>query len=1100
MTDVTGAELLKRIAALSVPGRMRVLSAEGRRLAGTPELGRLLAELSAGGAYERRIAIHLAFVAGARDYLVDRLDSGDQDCVGRALTVVVRLGIEPAVVMERLPRLSQRTRKRLYRALARNSRESLADSLLLPVRTLFGDAEAARVLPSCSTAVVAAHLPELGYAVPSWPALCRRHIGVVFDYVDAAAPTAQPADWHELWWWLTASPTSAALHDARRLLALAARAVEHTSLATLRPVAGFLARRDPAAVLGLILHPSGNGRGLVGPATWRALGVLSDDHMRELFAASATGDRGRLLRTVSPARRTLLARPLLTRPGTAPADVDLSLLDLLPAADRTAVARELLARPGGADVPDVADALSARLPWDEAKSVLAAAIRLPAADDRARAYPLVVRAAAGSRDAATVGELLVLLQRVRNEQDPVRRTALHALTTIPMSLLSADALPALEQLCIDALQARDSSHPTVSAVEKLARTLLVRGAQTGDIAFTDTGLRVATLLAEQSEFMNLYGLHRNLPRGAEHRFFAALRPRLENDAARDNWALVLSLADGLRHRARIVPELQQLVLRACGARRDSTVRRAVRLALDNPATRDAHLDAILRRDRSLITLPEVQWLIAHRRTDLLDTLLGAVTPGRFLSSRIRFIPMFGTGCDRWTPHQIERYARLLDSYARSDQAKIVERTAAVRQLGLLPGSFDHLRPHVDASDLSVAEAALTALGRSDESRRAIALLAEHVGNDHARVAVSSIACCARSISPVDLTETIAPLLDSPKITAMKEGVRLLAILHAPEAMTVTATLWSRADLHRDIRRAAVSATRWLFDHDEAWDLLATAAQDPDIAGAILNIGPTSLPVPQRRRFAAFLRDLAAHTDHRVAAQALAALPHWPRWWPTGTGAVLVDRATDLTEVGLWHTAIRALLDRLTSIGDPTALIATVERLQSADAAIPDRDLPARQRLSMLLHWLAATLSQNDTSRPAAAPIIDRLTADPLWHEQVIELTLAAVRWTEPEQTVRAIETLSAVATGALTDHPARCLAQRLTRDIDRTPQPALVTIATGLAHSTGSATALTAVALISTCGTRFGWATPWPDLLSGLRAHTDIDVRRAALSVYTAPE
>ncbi|MBF6059261.1 hypothetical protein IU500_03965 [Nocardia terpenica] len=1097
---MTGAELLKRVAGLSVPERMRVLSEEGRGLAGGPEFGRVLAELSVGGVYERRVAIHLAFVAGARDYLVGWLDSGDQQCVGRALTVAVRLGVEPAVIVERLPRLSQRNRKRLYRALARNSRESLADSLLLPLRALFGDAEAARVLPSCSTAVVAAHLPELGYAVPSWPALCRRHIGVVFDYVEAGAADARAADWRELWWWLTASPIAAAGHDAQRLLALAAHAIEHTSLSTLRPVAGFLARRDPAAVLALILHPSGNGRGLVGPATWRALGVLSDDRLRELFAASAPGDRGRLLRTVSPSRRTLLARPLLTRPGTAPADVDLSLLDLLPAEDRTAVARELLARPGGSDVPDVADALSARLPWGEAKSVLAEAIRLPAADDRARAYALMVRAAAGSRDAATVGELLALLQRLRNEQDPVRRTALHALTTIPVSLLSADALPALEQLCIDAVQARDRSHPTASAVEKLARTLLLRGAQTGEIAFTDTALRVATLLAEQSAFMNLYGLHRNLPRGAEHRLFTALRSRLENDAARDNWALVLNLADGLEHRARTVPELQQLVLRACGARKDSTVRHAVRLALDNPATRDAHLDAILRRDRSLITLPEVRRLVAHRRTDLLDALLGAVTPGRFLSTRIRFIPMFGAGFERWTPRQTERYARLLDGYARSGQVGIGDRTTAVRQLGLLPGSFEYLRPHIDAPDLSVAEAALTALGRSDEPRRAIAVLAEHVGNDRARVAVSSIACCARSIPPGDLTETIAPLLDSPKITAMKEGVRLLAVLHAPDAMTVIDALWARTDLHRDIRRAAVSATRWLFDHDEAWDLLTTAAQDPDVAGAILDIAPSSLPVPQRRRFAAFLRDLAAHADHRVAAQALAALPYWTRWWPTGTGAVLADRATDLTEVGLWRTAIRALLDGLTSIGDPTALIATVERLQSADSAVPGRDLPARQRLSTLLHWLAAALRQHDTARPAAAPIIDRLTADPLWHEQVIELTLAAVRWTEPEQTVRAIEALSAVATGALTDHPARCLAQRLTRDIDRTLPPALVTIATGLAHSTGSAAALAAVTLISACGARFGWAPPWLDLLGGLRTHTDIDVRRAALSVYTAPE
>ncbi|NNH72460.1 hypothetical protein HLB23_21800 [Nocardia uniformis] len=1088
--------LLEEVAELSVPQRRGAIAREARRLAGTPELDRLLNELSAGGRYERQTAIHMAVITGARNHLLTQLDSEDPECAGRALTALIRMGVEPDLVVDRVPGLSDRLRTRVFRALSRGDREQLADALLWPMRGSFGDGAAARVLPFCSRAVVAELLPELAYAVPNWIVLGRRHFGVVFDLVGSRAPGAGRDEWCELWRWLTADVDTAARYDPRLLLEVAAQAVAYVPVAELNPVAGMLARYDAAAVYALIRHPSGHGRGLAGTTLWKAMGALPDDRLRELYAACAPRERYRLLRTVPPQRRAVIARPLLARPGIAPGDVDVLAFDALPRSDRAALARELLARPGGSDVPEVAELLTARLPWSAAKPVLAEAIGRSSAEERARAYPLLVTAAAGSRDSAVVGELLDLLRRLRNEQDPVRRNALHAVTTIPMGLLSADHVPALEQLALDALQARDCSYQTMSTIGVLARTLLRRGAQTDDMAFTEAALRLATRLAEQTRPWNLYGLHHDLPRGAEHRLFATLRVRLDDDAARDRWDLALELCGGLGRRAHGIPELQRLMVRACAAHDDGTVRRAVLLALDNPVTRDRHLDEMLRSDRSLVALPAVQNLIARRRTDLLTALLSESTPGRFLSRKIRFVPMLLTGFDRWAPHHVDRYAGLLDSLARHKKASIGERAAAVRQLGWLPGSFDRLLAYVGTDELTVVEAALTALGRSDEPERALAVLAEHVDTDRARVAVSGIAVCARAVPPQRLSHTVAPLIDSRKVTSVKEGVRVLAMLHAPDAMPTIHALWDRHDVHRDIRRAAVFSTRWLLDHEEAWQLLGEAATDPEVAGAVLDIAPPWLSVPQRRRFATFLRELAAVSDHRVAGQALNALTRWYRWSPPDTSDVLVDRLSDLSESGLWMTAMRALLDGVAADGDP-AVIAAVDRLLHATATLPGRDLPARQRLSTLLKWLGPALRNHDVARPVAAPVIDLLTADPLWHEQVIDLTLAAVRWTEPEQTIDALTGLSAVATGALTGHPASRLADRVAHDLEKIPAEALAPIAAGLAASSA---ALAAVDLIAQCGNKFGWTPPWPELLADLRSHTDIDVRRAAHSVYTAPE
>ena len=79
-----------------------------------------------------------------------------------------------------------------------------------------------------------------------------------------------------------------------------------------------------------------------------------------------------------------------------------------------------------------------RLPaLGQAAAALAYAPRSGDADERAHAYRLLVDAARRSRDPGAVADLLTRLDRLRNEQDPVRAAALTALAKVSRLLALA---------------------------------------------------------------------------------------------------------------------------------------------------------------------------------------------------------------------------------------------------------------------------------------------------------------------------------------------------------------------------------------------------------------------------------------------------------------------------------------------------------------------------------------------------------------------------------------------------------------------------------------------------------------------------------------
>jgi hypothetical protein len=1099
--------LLRELDGLAFPERLRAVAAVARRLAGSAELDGLLAELDGRAEFARRVALQVAVVARHRGY-VERCLAAPEPAVARAaLTAAIRLGGCDAAVLALLPRWPAALRRAVYPAVRRHRAAELAEALLPQVRARYGDDEAAVLLPACSASTVAGALPELGYAVRNWGPFGRRYPGVLLDHLAAELDAAPRSGWRALWLRMGTGVEAAAATEPDRVLALLERSAPHAPLTVLGRRVGPVARQDPSRLLRLLLDPLRTDRVPGGRALWRALlGAPDADLLR--LARADPGQLVQLLHVLPAARRPAIYAGALGEQDLAGTGVPVAVLDELPVAARTAEARRLLGLRSVADDPGRRLAITARLPWVEARPVLAEATRQPVADDRAAAYQLYIRAAAARRDPGEFGAMLRTLTRLANEQAPVRAAALGALAVVPAWLFRPEEMPVLSRLMTDALEARDSSWMTHLTLRNLSSRLICEGALSGRPALVDCGLSTVGRLSGHVNWIDLVGLDRALPRGAEVAVFGALRPRIVADARRGRFSIALALAAGLGRRAWGLPELQQHVAAAQAARDDATVRWAIELWLRPPSTRDDRVARVLRADRSTITLWAVQQAVGWRRTDLLDDVFSRPMHGRFLKRGVRYVPLFAGCFDRWLPRQVAAYTRLLTDLATATGLPMVERAAAVRRLGRVPGTADLLRRWLDSPQVPLVEAALAALAWTDEPAAALPVLLSYADTDRARVAVYAAVRCARFVQPEQLSEQLRPVLIRSKVTSRKEAARLLAEFRAPGAAAILAEAWAAPGQHRDVRRALVSAARWCLDDEPAWQPLATAATaEQAVATALLDLRPDAIADRHRPRYAELVRTVAASVDADTARLGLAALPQWARW-DGGSAAMLVDRIGDLAATATWRPALDALIAGCESTAEGEPLRAAATRLLgTADPfdAAPDRDRPARQRLVALAGATAAAAGRSAALRDTAETLAGVLAADPASRPLAVDLAVAAVQWGPDGREVDQLRLLAGLADRALlAARAAAKLRQALGPLVGRLPPERMLTAAQALAgNGARPATqpaALLALTLAGRGGPAAGWPEAWRGLVRALRRHPDPDVRQAALEIVTSPE
>ncbi|MGW8530858.1 HEAT repeat domain-containing protein [Nocardiopsis sp. NPDC055824] len=665
--------LLRSLRDQAASPRMRTLALYARDHAGTPHLAGILRQLETDG--HGRLAVHMATAARDTAAVARHLAGPDHALRRAALRAVREFPLPDEAVPPVLTDAPTGLRRALYRTLFHARRTSVADLLLPRVRADHGDAEAAALLPACSSAQVARHLPDLRHAVRSWTRLARRHPDILLELLSGVRDDLREHGGH----------LHSVFPDWRRLC----RALDPVRPAELGGLAKDL---GPRVAL----------RSGAFPHTLRAL--PADPGRRQYpqrFPALPDGSRDvrvlyREMRRRPPvALAVLRSMPPAVRGEHVDAFTDtghdrggfalLPFLGLLPRDRAEAGARVLLERltafqarrPGHSDPHGDLDAV-AHLPYGEAAAPLEEAASAGDADRRARGLARLVEATARTGDPGLLARVLAeRVDRSRSERDPVRRALLVALAAVPPGLLVGDephgraapdgeadgpgvrtatSLPALRGLLADTLRTRDTSPPTRRALRDLAARLLrhpdTRGvpeavgwaldAYAGLVArFGADGLGepgrprsgppwwAGGARADRVPRAPEPFLDQVMPRGSEQDLYRRLAPVLRAARARGDSAPAVALARELGRRARSLPGLgDQLVAAIRHDPSGATAAEAADLYLAGPDLRAGAL-ALFRSDHATALVPRV-WdvLSRHHAPGIVHAALGAAEARR----------------------------------------------------------------------------------------------------------------------------------------------------------------------------------------------------------------------------------------------------------------------------------------------------------------------------------------------------------------------------------------------------------------------------------------------------------------------------------------
>ncbi|MFD9421684.1 MULTISPECIES: hypothetical protein [unclassified Streptomyces] len=1127
MTDaqplVLACTLLDALEPLPYHRRMRELAVRAEHLAADGVLRPVLEELAGGDPYERHLAVVAAAVARDTGWIEDRIADEDPRVRGVALRVAHSLGVPDTAYEAALDDAPAAVRRQLIRAIVADRRTALADRLIEPLRGTWGDAEASRLLPGCSSEVVDRLLPELFRSVSCWSSLGTRHPRPFLDAAErdlASRPRTRRDAWWQ-WYGHERGVAAAVATHPHRVLDLLER--YGPSALPVRRRLGELLAADPVRFARLFLGPEGFSLPRGGVLSKVLLRRLARTVPEELFVelGRSVADFGDLLAglvlALPPGRRGAFYDAVVEGRGDgASGTVDTMVLDALPRSHVAPVARRMAARArdrgAGRDTVLLAESY---LPVAEVRERLLAATRRPAADDRAEAWSLLIRNAGRSADPAAVATVLDDMLRLRNEQDPVRSAALRALLTVPPALCTDAVEPLLDRIATDAVEARDSSAATRSALSALAVGVLREHAVTGQRALLNWALRTLVRISGNSGSADLGRLDRTLGRGQEHTVLEALRPWLEAGAERSDYGLVLALARAVGRRAATMPELQEMLRQAVLYGNSSTARTAIGFRLEPPAHRDERVESILTRDPSAIALPAVRQVLTGRRTDLLDRFLGETPPwGRFLAAGTPWTVPVDNDVIRWVPRQHRAAGRDLERVVRDEKLPLYSRASALGQLARLPGiGADAVRPWTGSADIVLAEAALAALARTDRPAEVLPGLLAHTGDDRARVAVYAAGRVSLFVRPSLLAESLATRMapGTGKVTSRKEAVRLAALrLPTTHAAGLLAHAYALPDQHPDVRAACVAFGVPLLDDERMWDVLADAASGAGAPrSAVLRAHPAELAAGHRQRYAGLVQQVCDTDDEELAALAHHAVARWLPWAP-GACDVLVGALTDLDRRGTWRSAADALIEAAMAVPEAVdalnRVLTALATDDTADEAGAERDRPARQRVV----YVAEALGRRIASRGPRTRAVLGATGEVLAGFRDFVPQAAGLLAHAVDLDADAEPLYSALVRLAGLHHGRPVLAARTALSVGRRAGAAdgpavggLDTLLVVTARLTGSgdpAEGLFAAGLTVAGGRRTGWTGPWRTQLRMLRQHPVADVRDVAYAEVTARE
>jgi hypothetical protein len=1109
----TREALLKQLDSLPYGARMAHMAALGKDAHGSAPLLRLMGELLAGPSYEASLGLQLARAARQEAPMLRALTHPSVVVRTLAASLAGPCIRDDASLERVLPELAPVMRRRVLKGLALARRGALAAQLLPRVLASHGAAEAVLLLPALDEEAVRKLLPELGHRLESWHTLAWRYPDAVLDYLQArfaAAPErARPylfTTYHSPLEVLTVLRSAAVLALARDYAPL--EVIPSALLSGIRR----LTRRHPEQVFALLTRPTLRGwlknQGLP-PGVLTEVDAFSEEQLREL--ARLLGEHPynltAFLEALAPSRRAALfthafeGRPL-------PRELPDALLAVLPHAQRDAEAARRLTFREVQESRDRTLATHALRLIEHAREPLTKAAFAAKAEDRAQALVLLVRATGLSRRGMT--ETLAQLKRLRNEQDPVRMAVLGALADMPLSVFAAEHIPALAELVLYVVEARDSSPTTRAAIQRLAFRLMRGHATEPEGPLFQFALDTLKRLAGQQGTLSLPPLEKDLPRGAEFRIVSTLLPMIRAAAGRDSHGLAIALAQALGRRAWGVDLLQALLEPATESSPEGTASAAIALWLAPPRTREVRVRKLLDRDETAVTIgPVFEHLHRYRQDWLGPFLQGRRLKGRFLTGKAGWVPPARDGFQRWLPRQQEQLAALLVRIANDGERSAWERMSVLHVLPRMPVvTADTLGAFLDSKDVPTVEAALGALAWLDLPETALPLLLEYLDGDRARVAMYAVPRVASRLGGQTLSAALGGLLgrEKLKVTVHKEAVRLLGAFRSAHSLALLREQAERPQLHRDVRIAVGHAARRLLDSEEAWGILGTMARSEDsyVAASLLDQSPAGLLPEARPRYAALVLQVAHHPELSVRRQAWLALSAWSPGVEAQVAKAASERLLDFEGGAEWREATQALVETIRdglAVEHVVAAVAALVTWPTPEArnATLERDLPARQRLRELCSMLLGLpLPVRLRLRSQLQEVAKVLATDAsLWPESV-ELRLGTLEWKDAKVVGQVLLELARESN----EEPlfAATLARAVSQSVGNPSAEWTPELLLELSNEVMARAPLVALELVRTAGERVHWREDAAQRLRTLREHPRPAIRAAARALSTAKE
>lgn len=1112
------AALSRQLDPLTYGARHQVLAILGRDHAGSAELEKPLDALNAGDLFAQTCALMIARHAGHVGTIEAALRSDVPDLWAFAVAAMRAVDIPADVVVERCLYGPLRLRRLLVARVRDDHRVDLAEQLLPAVRARYGTRAAAPLLAATTPETVTALLPEFDFALTEWSYLVRWHEAATFEHI-AGRLRGVPDSTQE--WTRYAKPLArlirkrplAVLELCRETLP---RSVPNVILDSL----GFLARHHPREIVDLLLSDE-YGDGLRSSGVPRnllpAIADLPEVEQERLIVrvgdvSGARGPRGaqlaQFLGRVPPSRRGRLF-------AAACADIDTSavvwgteLLAVLPHAVRQDEVRRMLALPQVSQHPQLNSTISSYADVDEIREDLNEAITASDARLRAAAYRNLIVSTGVNRKGLT--ETLIALLRIKNDQDPVRALALSQMSATFPLLIGPQDVDALSALADAAVEARDVSAASLTALRALALRLLAvnQHAPVQDLALT---------MLERSSGTDglawLGQLDRNLSRRTLDRVLAAVLPQLSAEARRERFAPALSLAAKLDKRGWTSEGLYRLVEEAIGSSATSVASRAAELWLADPEQRDERCTALIRKDSSSALLARSLRHLHRRRQDLLDVVLsGKPLKGKFASGKTTTIPGFVDGFERWLPRQQSAYADLLRRGIADEKQNSQAKAAYVRRLAHLHWlDGDLLRGFASSGDVVVCEAALNGLAHVSRPATSFVGLVGHLNSDRARVAAYSLSPVVGAMDPEVCAREFPGLARSAmRVTARKELLRLAADVRVDGVAAMLADALDHEAPHRDVVIAVAHAARQLADGSErAWDILSRIAEhdSPDVARSFTMASPREFDLTGKKRYGLLLLTVTRHPDLSVRQAAVNALPAWAEGIEDELASRFGELILDPGAVGEWRGSVGALMsvnlrgivsERIVGVAESLLAATSAEDVTAGG----DRDIPMRQRLRAVLQAIRDRQDPRDDSadslRRAASTVLDGVTD--LAMERVA-LVLMAVDWRQPTEVRRVIHSAAAFAgaSGDVSSLMGGVVEKSLERSEQRWAPADLVSLAQSLLGDEPPSSRV-AVTITNVAGRRAGWPAEWCDILTAARKSEDQDVQAAALRVTVRSE